>query len=139
MIVTFSPVDGEPRRYVYDPDTLPNPETFVIEDLTGKTWLQAQQDIEAGGQKARTALVYCFEKRTHPSLSWDAFVSSGFPAGAIEVEYTREELEARRRAIADSTLLPAAQQAQALAALDVLMEDAPEAPKAPEPRGLPAT
>lgn len=137
MIVTFTPAEGEKRTYVFDPDTFPYPDSERVEELTGLLWEEAKVAIIKGGAKARRALVFCFERRAHPALSWATF--GDFPTSAIAVDFDRAELE-RMAATVDSTPgLTEDERALARAQFAELMEDAPEVPKAPEPRGVPAT
>lgn len=137
MIVTFSPPGSDPRTWLFDPDTFPEPDAERVEELTGLLWQEAQEAIVKGGAKARRALVFCFERRDHPSLSWASF--GDFPAGAISVEYTKDEMAKLAEQVKTAPGITDSVRAETLDALAGLMETAPETPKAPEPRGVPAT
>lgn len=93
MIVTFTPVEGDTRTYEFKPRLLPNRDAELLEKLTGKNYQSLVQAVTTGNALARRALVFVFEKRTHPTLKWDAF---DFPYGAVEVEYDRDEFAAMR-------------------------------------------
>lgn len=136
MIVTFTPAEGEQRSWIFDPDTFPQPDSERVEELTGLLWEQAKEAIIKGGARARRALVYCYERRTHPSLSWATFTDFG--AGAIKIEFTRDELEKMSAALDTAPGVTEADKAEARIAIASLLEDAPETPKAPEPHGVPA-
>lgn len=137
MIVTFAPPGSPPRTWIFDPDTFPQPDSERVEELTGLLWEEAKEAIVKGGAKVRRALVYCFERRDHPSLSWASF--GDFPAGAISVEFTKDEIEALAKQVESAPGLSDASRAETLAGLAGLLEAAPDTPKAPVPHGVPAT
>lgn len=138
MIITFTPTDGESRTYLFDPQSFPNPDAERVEELTGLTWEQAKVALLQGSAKVRRAVVFCFERRTHSSLSWSSF-GQDWPVGAVLVEFSRDELERMAAAVESTPGLSEADRASAAEQFEALMEDAPEAPKAPVPHGVPAT
>jgi len=137
MIVTFTPSEDDVRKYTFDPRTFPNPDAERIEELTGLPWAEANAAIMKGSAKARRALVFCFERRAHPSLSWAAF--GDFPVSAIQVDFDRSELETMAEKVDTTPGLSEADKAAAREQFATLMEDAPEVPKAPEPQGVSST
>jgi len=130
MIVTFTPTEGDTRTYEFKPRLLPNKEAELLERLTGKDYQTFVQDASKGNALARRALVFMYEKRTHPTLKWDAF---DFPYGAVEVEYDRDEYAAMREAIEADKSLNDEAKAPIVAQLREFEESAPEIPKAPAP------
>lgn len=137
MIVTFTPPDGEARVYTFDPDTFPYPDSERVEELTGMLWEEAKAAIIKGGAKARRALAYCFERRAHPSLSWASF--GDFPSSAIKVEFTKDEIEKMSAAAMTTPGLTEAEKVIVKEQFSAMLEDAPEAPKAPVPSGESST
>lgn len=137
MIITFTPTDSERRVYEFDPNKLMSVEAELVEKKVGKPYGQAVTDIMQGSALARRALVFVLEKRTHPTLNWDAF---DFPFDAVEFEFDRDELTDMRARVEASPLISDEDRTQALAQLDQLIAEAPEpAPKAPAPSAEPAT
>ena len=133
MIVTFTPTEGDSRAYEFKPRLLPNRDAELLEKLTGKSYQTFVQDATSGNALARRALVFMFEKRTHPTLKWDAF---DFPYGAVEVEYDRDEYAAMREAIEADKSLDDEERAPIVAQLREFEESAPEVPKAPAPSAV---
>lgn len=136
MIVTFTPTENDTRIYEFKPRLLPNSDAELLEKLTGKTYQSFVQDVTSGNALARRALVFLFEKRTHPTLKWAAF---DFPYGAVEVEYDRDEYAAMREAIEADTSLEDEDKAPIVAQLREFEESAPEVPKAPAPSDVNAS
>jgi hypothetical protein len=136
MIVTFTPTEGDSRVYEFKPRQMPNSEAEQIEALTGKNYAEAVSLVQSGHALARRALVYVFEKRVHPTLSWKTF---DFPYGAVEVEFDRDEFAAMSAAVASDSSLDETARAEALAQIAELAEDAPEVPKAPAPSDVSTT
>lgn len=130
MIVTFTPTEGDTRTYEWKPSALPNRDAELLEKLTGKNYSSFVQDASRGNALARRALVFMFEKRTHPTLKWDAF---DFPYGSVEVEYDRDEYAAMREALESDTTLDDEEKAPLVAQFREFEESAPEVPKAPVP------
>lgn len=131
MIVTFTPVEGEKRTWEFRADKIMQPEAELIERRTGMTYDQFTQAIVQGSALARRALVFVFEKRVHPTLSWDAF--GDFPVTAIQVDYDRDEMAEILKQVRESPGLTDEERAGVVAALEAAALEAPEPPKAPEP------
>ncbi len=136
MIVTFTPVEGDARIYEFKPRKMLSVEAEEIERLTGMTFSEAVTAVQSGSAKARRALVYVFEKRTHPTLQWKSF---DFPYGSVEVDFDRDEYDAMTEAIKADPSLDDDSRAEVLSQLAELAEDAPEVRKAPAPRDASTT
>ncbi len=136
MIVTFTPTEGDSRVYEFKPRKMLSVEAEEIERLTGKTFSEAVAAVQSGSALARRALVFVFEKRTHPTLQWRSF---DFPYGAVEVEFDADEYGAMSEAIRVDPSLDDDSRAEVLAQLAELAEDAPAVPKAPGPSDVSTT
>lgn len=126
MILTFSPDDGEPRVWQVKLDRLMQPEAELIERKTGMTYDGFGAALLQGSALARRALAFVFEKRTHPTLTWESF--GDFAVSAITLEFDAEEM-ADAIASVEKSMPDGDERDAVLVQLRALAEDAPQAPK----------
>lgn len=130
MIVTFTPVEGDTRRYEFRLQKLASVEAAVIEKLTGMDYRTEFLQRLQGSALAQRALVYVFEKRSHPTLGWASF---DFPVDAVEFEPDAADLADSRAALTSGKVdLTPDEIEAALRQVDALeAEMGEQAPKSP--------
>lgn len=128
MIITFTPAEGEKRVWEFTKSTLMSVEAEVVEEKSGRTFDETIEAAFKGSARARRAIVYVLEKRTHPTLAWAAF---DYPVDAVEIQFDRDELGRLREQVEKRPGLSDAERAEAIEALSQAEAELPEVPKAP--------
>lgn len=93
MWFVYSPEDAERQEWWFDPKKIRSQEAEAIEKRTGWDWSEFGVHLLQGSVLARRALLWTYQRRVHPKLR---FEDVDFAAGEIELEFSREELEAIR-------------------------------------------
>lgn len=128
MIITFTPAEGEKRVWEFTKSTLMSVEAEVVEEKSGKTFDETIEAAFKGSARARRAIVYVLEKRTHPTLAWAAF---DYPVDAVEIQFDRDEIGRLREELEKRSGLSDAERADVLVSLERAESELPEVPKAP--------
>lgn len=141
MIVKFTPTEGDTRTYEFRPLKMHRIEAQEIERLTGMDYRGDFLRRLETSTLAQAALVYVFEKRAHPTLSWAAF---DFPIDAVEFEPDAQDIAESKEALLSGKVdLPPDEIAAKLAEVEAyeasLGEPAPKSPPTATSTAEPAT
>ncbi|MFM9594039.1 hypothetical protein ACKI16_24190 [Streptomyces scabiei] len=90
MKVTYSPEDGEPQVFKYNPNALMSAEREALEKVTGQSFNQFAMGVLRGNARCRRALLHVLLKRQHPTLRFD---DVDFAWDELTVEMTKGEIE----------------------------------------------
>lgn len=121
MIVTYSPEDGESRRWEFDPDRVRQSEAEMVEKRYGRTYDQWRQAVIQGDSKARRVLLWHLLRREHHTLRYED--TPDFYTGELTVEFSRGELLTIRDRVMKANLSDEERE-QILTALDIEITDA---------------
>lgn len=124
MFFIYTPEDGERQEWWFDPKKIRVSEAEAIEKRTGWDWSEFGVHLIQASVLARRALLWTYLRRTHPRLR---FEDVDFAMDEIELEFSREELEAMRAQLGQQDGLSTQERAQ-LAALDEQIEQARPGP-----------
>lgn len=116
MIVTYSPEDGEPARYPFDPRKVRAREAIEVEQRYGAPWRTFLQDVEAGSMRARRVLLWFVQRREHPRLRLDDVPD--FAADEVSIDLSAADLRRARQLLEDTADLDDDVRAEALARID---------------------
>ncbi|HCT81748.1 MAG TPA: hypothetical protein DGT23_35245 [Micromonosporaceae bacterium] len=138
MFLRFKP-DGanEDTLYEFRPDKTPVNRATIAEKLYSKatgerrTWEQLKSDALQGGIAARRVALWVAMTDQHPLLRIEDIPD--FQAGALVMEYSKEELRRMRAGLADSDAMLDAEKGAVLAQLDRDIETAPVGSDEPDP------
>jgi hypothetical protein len=127
--VIYTP-QGEPaQEFIFKPGRILSVEAELIEDVGGNAWDTYDQFVmrfSQGHFKAMRAALWILMKRDNPRLR---FTDLAVYTDELDAGYDDEELaDIRKRIMADDALDDDAKRQQ-LAAFDLTMDDAPEAPE----------
>lgn len=112
--------DEEPQRWRYKPNKLMSPEREMLERRTGKNFAEFTQAVLQGSSLCRRALLFMFLKRDHAGkVRWE---DVDFAWDELKLEYSRQEYQAMRDAIAENDVGP--EQAAKLEQIDREMTEA---------------
>lgn len=140
MFVTFSPSDGDPQMWEFDPRKVRASAAEMVERRYGKPWDVFVQELIQGSMVARRVLLWHLIRQTHHTLRFED--TPDFYSGELTVEFARDELTAMRQQLEISRAISDEDRALALAALDDEIAKAPtgvDEGKAPSPSAEPAT
>lgn len=129
MILVYRPEGADERRWAYRPEKMLTSEAEVIERTTGWTYQEFGEKLVRGSVQARRTLLWVYLKRGEPTLK---VTQVDVPAGSIQMEYERSELQAMRDRVDANDALGDAERQSALAQLDNLIAEAPEVPEDPK-------
>lgn len=89
MYLVYQP-DGqdEPKRWQYQPQKLMSVEREMLERRTERNFSDFHKDVMQGNSLCRRALLYMYEKRTHPTVKWD---DVDFAWDELTIEYSKSE------------------------------------------------
>lgn len=133
MWFVYRPESGEREEWWFDPNKTRSQEAEAIERRTGWDWAEFGQHLMSGSVLARRALLWTFQKRVHHTLR---FEDVDFAVGEVELEYSADELEHLRDAVAEQSHLTRAERESALAELAKQIDQARPGPgKAPASGG----
>lgn len=124
MFFIYSPEDGEPQEWWFDPQKVRAQEAEAIEKRTGWDWAEFGVHLLKGSALARRALLWTYLRRTHHILR---FEDVDFALGEVTVEYSKEELENIREQTDKADADPA-QKVLMLQQLDAQIAEAREGP-----------
>jgi hypothetical protein len=139
VIITYSPADGESRRWDWDPSAVRMVDAEDMMTKWGKpSWDAFRIDVLQGSPRARRVLLWHLLRKDDQSLVFD---SLDVAMGEVTVEMTRTELVEVRDTVTAMGGLDETQREMALAALDAQIAEADEdtAGKAPLPIGANST
>ncbi len=106
MKVTYTPEDGEPQVFDYNPNKLLSAEREALEKRTGRAFREFAQGVLKGDSLCRRALLHVLLRRQHPGLSFD---DVDFCWDELTVEMTKGEItlavERMRENNADEALI----------------------------------
>jgi hypothetical protein len=86
FIITYTPHDGEPREWPFDPDEIDNTDAELIELCGGELWDSYDEWLYMmgrGNMRSYRAILWMLLRRTNPGLEFDA------------VKFRRSDLTAR--------------------------------------------
>lgn len=137
-------VDGEPGDNLYEvrPDKTPRKRAAIAEKLYSRavgerrTWEQLKADAVNGGIEARSVLLWVAMTATHPTMRFEDIPD--FEVGALELEYSRQELRDMRDGLARSDVMLENEKNAALSQLAEAIETAPVGSDEPDPEPDPA-
>lgn len=100
MFLIYQPEGNEePKRWTYKPNKLMSAEREMLERRTGKDFSDFTQAVLSGNSLCRRSLLFLFTKRDHPGVRWE---DVDFAWDELKLEYSRQEYQAMRDAIAES-------------------------------------
>lgn len=123
MILTYTPADGEPQTWRFQPTKMKAHEAEAIEKRTGWDWGEFGEHLLRGSVLARRALLWTFLRRVHPTLR---FEDVSFAIDEVTLELERAELIVQREQVEKLEVLAGPEKVAALAMLDEQIEAAPE-------------
>lgn len=121
MIVTYTPEDGDPQRWEFDPGRVRQSEAEVVEKRCGTTYDKWRAAIVSGEAKARRVLLWHLLRRQHHTLRYED--TPDFYMDDLKVEHTRGELLTLRERVLKANL-PEDERDAVLTALDIEITDA---------------
>lgn len=128
MIVTYTPEGQDAQQWEWEPNKVRAVEAELVEKRFGDNWEQFKVAVMQGSTKARRVLLWHLLKRAHATIRLE---DVDYATGELTVEMTKVELADMRAAIVKARGISDRDREQALTAIDVQMEDAPEGlPKA---------
>lgn len=133
MWVTYKPDGSEPREWWVNLAQIGDSEAESIEARAGMDWTEWQKRLLAGNRRARRALLWTLERRTHHTLRYEDvhFTDENFLV-ELDAQEIGRAIDTGEKAEAKSGLTD--DQRDQLAALRALAETARPAPgKAQEP------
>lgn len=89
MKVTYTPEDGEPQVFDYNPNKLLSAEREALEKRTGMSFQAFSMGVLRGHSLCRRALLHVLLKRQHPGISYD---DVDFRWDELTVEMTKGEI-----------------------------------------------
>ena len=90
MKVTYTPEDGEPQVFNYNPNALMSVEREALEKVTGRSFSDFAMGVLKGDARCRRALLHVLLKRQHPTLRLD---DVDFLWDELTVEMTQGEID----------------------------------------------
>ncbi|MDX2552749.1 MULTISPECIES: type 2 periplasmic-binding domain-containing protein [Streptomyces] len=90
MKVTYTPEDGEPQVFDYNPNKLMSVEREALERVTGRPFSDFAMGVLKGHGLCRRALLHVLLKRQHPTLRLD---DVDFAWDELTVEMTQGEID----------------------------------------------
>ncbi|HEX4812253.1 MAG TPA: hypothetical protein VFV66_05820 [Nonomuraea sp.] len=90
MKVTYTPEDGEPQVFDYNPNKLLSAEREALEKRTGMSFSAFAMGVLKGNSLCRRAMLHVLLKRKHPTLR---FEDVDFLWDELEVEMTKGEID----------------------------------------------
>lgn len=138
MFLRYRP-DGasEDTLYEFRPDKTPTNRAIIAERLYSKlsgerrTWEQLKVEALQGGIGARRVALWIAMTDIHPMARFDDIPN--FPAGALTLEYSKEELRRMRAAIETSDAMLDTEKAATLTQLTLDIEAAQAGSDEPDP------
>ena len=124
MRVTYSPENGSPQSWAYEPKRVRQSEAEMIEKRAGMSWDEFNKSLMTGGARARKALLWHCLRRDHPVLRWEDVPD--FAMAEVQVELDHAELVAVRAAVASSTDTDDETKTTVLAAIDAQLAEVVE-------------
>lgn len=122
MYLVYQPEGSqEPQRFKYLPRKLLSADREMLERRTGRNYSQFTKDVVEGNSLCRRALLFMFQRREHPKLSFD---DVDYAWDELTLEYSKGELRKMRDALVEGDSLPADQRAAALEQIDAQIDDA---------------
>lgn len=132
MIVTYTPQGGDAQTWNYKQAELTSAEAELIEDATGLTIDEFENELMKGRTKCKRALLWLHMRKNHPNLR---FNEVEFKVGDMKTEFDREEKKILREQLMKSGLDgPQLEMALQMLADD---EDEPAKSKAKSPKKNP--
>lgn len=134
MFVTYSPENGDPQIWEFDPRKVRASQAELVEKRYAKQWDMFLSDLMQGSMGARRVLLWHLIRLTHHTLRFED--TPDFYAGELVVEFSREELLDMRSAVEANKGLDEDSRKVMLAAIDDEIEKAPtgvDEGKAPSP------
>lgn len=126
MYLIYRPDGGEEQRWTFQLGKLRSMEIEAIEKVTGlKYGTEFKETLLKGGALARRALLWTFQRRTHPTLR---FADVDFADDELALDMDRDEWAEIRAATEKAPGMDDETRQQLLAAIDQSIESADEAP-----------
>jgi len=88
--VTYTPEDGEPQVFDYNPNRLMSVEREALEKVTGRSFNEFAMGVLKGNALCRRALLHVLLKRQHPGIRFD---DVDFLWDELTVEMTQGEID----------------------------------------------
>lgn len=99
MYLTYTPADGDPQRWKYNPRKLLTAERETLERVTDRHFTAFTGDVLQGNALCRRALLWVFLKRAHPTLR---FADVDFAWDEVKLEFSRQEWQLQLRQVEDN-------------------------------------
>lgn len=94
MFVTYTPENGTPQIWEFDPEDEWSDDMILVEKQYGGTWLEFTAAVMSGDTSARRVLIWHLTRREHPTLSFRDLPR--FKGRQVVVEQSVAELESNR-------------------------------------------
>jgi hypothetical protein len=88
--VIYTPEDGEPQVFKYNPNALMSAEREALEKRTDRSFNEFAMGVLKGSSLCRRALLHVLLKREHPTLR---FEDVDFLWDELEIEMTKGEID----------------------------------------------
>jgi hypothetical protein len=128
MKIIYTPEGEPPREYIYSPGRIRTAQAEMLEKRTGMTWGDFNQALARGSVLARRALLWHFERQTHPTLR---FEDVDFALDELEVRFDKSEYLGIREQMETAPLPPGTPDEvrdMILAEVDKQIDEADESP-----------
>jgi len=96
-----------------------------------RNWEQLKADAQSGGIEARAVALWLAMTVAHPTLRYEDLPD--FETGALQLEYSKQELRQMRAMIERNTTMIAAERDIQLEQLDIAITEAPAGSDEPDP------
>jgi hypothetical protein len=102
MLVKYSPENGKPEEWEFDPNRVRQSEAEMIEKRMGGTYQDWVRLIQAGDTRARRVLLWHLRRREHHTARFED--TPDFLFGELELDYSLADLQKIRQQMVDSSL-----------------------------------
>lgn len=130
MIITYTPADGEERRWDLKTVRILMPEAAAVEKVVGERWPQVKAAAMQGGAQALWAIAWVLMKRETPALRMTQWTPAEDELG---VDFDAEERGLLREEAERNPNLTDEQREQVLAELDDPADEDQDEPEGKAP------
>ncbi len=137
MFLRYHTDDADDALYEIRFDKVPRKRGAIAEKLYSRavgerrTWEQLKADAQSGGLEARAVALWLAMTAQHPMMRYEDLPD--FETGALELEYSKEELRQMRAMIERNTTILEGEKAIQLEQLEIAIDEAPAGSDEPDP------
>jgi hypothetical protein len=122
VFVVYTPENGDPNAWEFNPRRVRSSQAILIENRYGKQWDVFVADLMRGSMSARRVLLWHLIRQTHATLRFED-TPDFFPEELV-VEFSRAELVSMREAVDENSGISDEDKAIMLSAIDTEIEKA---------------